>query len=302
LLKQISPEQEKHLHHWSIPAPLTLLLALVVFFYVRGCLHLRKAFLRVITLGKMASFIGGVTLIWVAVGSPLAALDHELLTIHMVQHLLLMAVAPPLIMLGRPVIALLHGLPKGFVQAIVGPFFHWAPVRQLRKVVTNVVFCWFVGTMTVIGWHFPAAFALGQHSVAWHEIEHASFLLAGFLFWGPVIEPWPSVSHSPKWSVPLYLFLATLPCDALSAFLTFCGRVVYHSYISAAHIFGISALQDQEWAGVLMWTSITFIYMVPAMALTVRILSPAANRGSQAHLGPQTAGNELVGATRIEVM
>ena len=79
-------------------------------------------------------------------------------------------------------------------------------------------------------------------------------------------------------------------------------RVVYRSYLLAPSPLQISALQDQEWAGVLMWVSITFIYMVPAMALTVRILSPATSRDSQAHFGSQTAGNELLGSNRIEVM
>jgi len=290
------------LHDWSIPIPLTLLLALVLFFYVRGSLHLRKAFPRFITLGHMAAFTGGIISIWFAVASPLSALDEDLLTVHMVQHLLLMLVAPPLIMQGRPALALLHGLPKHFVQAIVGPFLRWTPVRQLGKFVTNTVFCWFAGTMTVIGWHIPAAFALGHHSAVWHEVQHASFLLAGFLFWWPVIQPWPSASRSPKWSIPLYLFLATLPCDALSAFLTFCDRVVYTSYLLAPRSFPISALQDQEWAGVLMWVSITFIYMVPAMALTVRLLSPAVTGDSQVHFDSQTTGNELLAATRAEVM
>src|SRR5262249_35351671 len=278
-----------------------MLLALAVLFYVRGWLHLRRAFPQFISVGHIAAFMGGIVSIWIAVASPLAALDDEFLTVHMVQHLLLMAVAPPLIMLGRPALPLLHGLPKHFIQGVVGPFLRWTPARQLGKIVTNTVFCWFAGTMTVIGWHLPAAFALGQHSVAWHEIQHASFLLAGFLFWWPVLQPWPSISRSPKWSLPLYLFLATLPCDALSAFLTFCDRVVYPSYLSAAHSFAISALQDQEWAGVIMWVSITFIYMVPAMALTVRILSPATPRDSQVHFGSQTVRNQLLGATRIEV-
>jgi len=274
----------------------------MLFFYARGWMHLRKAFPRFITPGHMAAFTGGAISIWLAVASPLAALDEDLLTVHMVQHLLLMAFAPPLIMVGRPALALLHGLPKRFVQVVVGPLLRWTPIRQLEEIVTNTVFCWFAGTMTVIGWHIPAAFALGQHSAVWHEIQHASFLLAGFLFWWPVIQPWPSASRSLKWSIPLYLFLATLPCDALSAFLTFCDRVVYPSYLSAAHSFGLSALQDQQWAGVIMWVSITFIYMVPAMALTVRLLSPPAAADSQAHFGPQTAGNELLAATRIEVM
>ena len=290
------------MHDWSIPIPLTIVLALVLFFYARGSLHLRKAFPRFITLGHMAAFTGGIISIWIAVASPLAALDEDLLTVHMVQHLLLMAFAPPLIMLGRPALALLHGLPKRFIKRIVGPVLRLAPVRQLEKIVTNTAFCWLAGTMTVIGWHLPAAFALGQHSALWHDIQHASFLLAGFLFWWPVIQPWPSASRSPKWSIPLYLFLATLPCDALSAFLTFCDRVVYSSYLSAAHSFGLSALQDQQWAGVIMWVSITFIYMFPAMAMTRRILSPAVLEDPQAHFDPQAAGNELLAATRAEVM
>lgn len=290
------------MHDWSFPIPLTMLLALVVFFYTRGWLHLRKAFPQIITLRNMAVFIAGIISILVAVASPLAALDDELLTVHMVQHLLLMAVAPPLILLGRPALSLLHGMPRRFVHATVGPFLRWTPVREAGRVITHPVFCWIAATMTVIGWHLPAAFALGLHSVAWHEIQHASFLLAGFLFWWPVIQPWPSVSRLPKWSIPLYLFLATLPCDALSAFLTFCGRVVYPHYLSASGPMWISALQDQEWAGVLMWVCVTFIYMLPALALTVRILSPAAPTDSQAHFSSQSAGNELLSATRIEVM
>ena len=288
------------MHEWSFPIPLTILLALVVFFYARGWLHLKKAFPKIITLRHIATFMGGIASIWIAVATPLAALDHELLTVHMVQHLLLMAVAPPLILLGRPFQCLLHGMPKGFVQGVVGPFVRWTPVRYFEKIASRTIFCWFAGTMTVIGWHLPAAFVLGQHSAAWHEIQHASFLLAGLLFWWPVIEPWLSISRSPKWSIPLYLFFATLPCDALSAFLTFCGRVVYPSYLSASRAFGISALQDQEWAGVLMWVCVTFIYMVPAMVLTVRILSPAGLEDSVA-FGSQPIVNQLLGTTRIEV-
>jgi putative membrane protein len=263
------------LHHWSFPIPLTMLLALVALFYVRGWLHLRKALPRIINFLHMAAFIGGLVAIWVAAGSPLAFMDHDLLSVHMVQHLLLMAVAPPLLLLGAPIPALLHGLPLHFVQGDLSAFFRSAPLRQLGRVIVHPVFCWFAATLTVIAWHLPAVFALGLHSHPWHEIQHVSFLLAGFLFWWPVIQPWPSASPSPSWSITLYLFLATLPCDALSAFLTFCGRVVYPVYLSARPPFPISALQDQEWAGVLMWVSITFIYMAPALVLTVRLLSPA---------------------------
>ena len=96
----------------------------------------------------------------------------------------------------------------------------------------------------------------------------------GLLFWWPVVQPWPSIARWPRWSTPLYLFLATLPCDALSAFLAFCDRVVYRSY-AAGHLAGVSPLRDQEFAGALMWVCITFIYLVPAVVITIQLLSPA---------------------------
>jgi putative membrane protein len=270
------------LHHWSFPVPFTLLLAVVVIVYLRGWLQLRKAFPQIITWGNLSAFVSGTISIWIAVASPLSVMDHMLLSVHRVQHLLLMAVAPPLILVGSPVPAFLHGLPQRFVQGDLGPYFRSAWLRRLERIISHPAFCWFAATLTVIGWHLPSLFALGLHSPPWHEIQQASFLLAGFLFWWPVIQPWPSSSRSPGWSVPLYLFLATLPCDALSAFLTFCGRVVYPVYLSARPPFPISALQDQEWAGVLMWVSVTFIYMVPALVLTVRLLSPAGTTPNKA--------------------
>ena len=81
------------------------------------------------------------------------------------------------------------------------------------------------------------------------------------------------------WSVPVYLFLATLPCDALSAFLAFCGHVVYRPYLSArAGMFGLSALADQELAGALMWVAVTFFYLIPALVVAARLLSGERNQ------------------------
>jgi len=253
--------EEAALDVWSFPIPLAVFLALATFLYARGWLRLRTVFPHLISAGQMTAFISGVFSVWIGVGSPLAVLDDELLSVHMVQHILLMAVAPALILLGAPALPLLHGLPKRLVQRAVGPLLRWSPIRSAGRALTHPIFCWLAATITVIGWHVPAIFELGLQSDRWHEIQHASFFAAGLLFWWPVIQPWPSVSRWPRWSVPVYLFLATLPCDALSAFLTFCDRVVYRSYLFAPRPLQISALQDQEWAGVLMWVSITFIYM-----------------------------------------
>ena len=115
---------------------------------------------------------------------------------------------------------------------------------------------------------------MAMRSERWHALEHACFFAAGLLFWWPVIQPWPSVAKWPQWSVPLYLFLATIPCDALSAFLTFCDRVVYPHYLFAERLFDISPLGDQACAGAVMWVCVTFAYLAPAAVVTIQMLSP----------------------------
>jgi cytochrome c oxidase assembly factor CtaG len=122
-------------------------------------------------------------------------------------------------------------------------------------------------------------FQLAQQSASWHGIQRASFFATGLLFWWPVVRPWSAVAQLPQGAVPLYLFAATLPCDALSAFLVFCDRVVYRQYRAEPGHVGMSALADQQAAGAFMWVSITFLYLVPAIAMTVRALSPARQRG-----------------------
>jgi putative membrane protein len=189
---------------------------------------------------RTASLAGGIAAAATAVGSPLAHLDHHSLVAHMVQHLLLMLVAAPLILLGMRSDAL----------------------PQIPAAV-----CWLAGTGAVILWHVPPVFDLALKSTLWHEFESASFFVAGLLFWRPVIG-------SSGWSAPVYLFLATLPCDALSAFLAFCGHVVYRPYLSMrAGMLGLSALDDQELAGAVMWVAVTFFYLIPALVLAARLLS-----------------------------
>ena len=248
--------------------PIALLLAALV--YLRGWFHLRST--NAISLWRAAAFCGGLLCIWIATASSLAALDEQLLSVHMVQHLLLMTAAPPLLLLGSPVLPLLHGLPKFAMRGVLGPLMRLPTVQRIGHALANPVFCWFAATGVLIGWHVPAAFALGLASEPWPAVEHLSFLCAGLIFWWPVIPSWPSVSH-PRWSAVLYLFLATLPCDALSAFLAFCDRVVYPAYQAVPRRFVMSALQDQQCAGALMWVCVTFAYLVPAVVITTRLLS-----------------------------
>jgi putative membrane protein len=194
---------------------------------------------------RIAAFAGGLASLWVAVASPVSHLDHHLLTAHMVQHLLLMLVAAPLVLLGVGSSLRLHLRP-------------------------NLVVSWLAGSLTVIIWHVPAIFELALRSPFWHAFEHATFFVAGILFWWPAVR---SGFESQSWSLPIYFFLATLPCDALSAFLAICGHVVYPPYLSGHRHFGLSPLDDQALAGALMWVTVTFAYLIPALVLTARLLS-----------------------------
>lgn len=280
---------------WTLPVPLTLAAILAASLYLRGWIHLRSVFIHAIPVWRAASFVLGLILIWIALGSPLSVLDEELLTVHMVQHLLLMTFAPPLILLGAPVMPLLHGLPQQIVQAVVGPLFRWTPLQWIGHVITRPVFCWLAAAAALVGWHIPAAFTLGLQSESWHIVEHACFLGSGFLFWWPVVQPWPSAAVWPRWSILLYLFLATIPCDVLSGFLVFSDRIAYANYSSRLRQFSVSVLEDQQVAGALMWTCVTIVYLIPAVILTMRLLT--VRRSGENH----SAQSELSGDASSQV-
>jgi putative membrane protein len=266
------------LQSWSPPFGVNLALGLTVIIYVRGWLRLHATFPKLFSAWRLAAFLTGIISVWIAIGSPLAAFDDVSLTVHMVQHLLLMAIAPPLVLLGAPALPFLQGLPQLIARRIIGPFLKWAPLRRFGHLITNPAICWLVATLALIVWHVPAMFEAALRNDWLHNLEHASFLAAGLLFWWPVVQPWPSTARWPRWSLPLYLFAATLPCDALSGFLAFCDRVVYVSYISAPRLLNIPPLEDQQLAASLMWICVTIILLVPAVIVTMQILSPQGSR------------------------
>lgn len=266
-----------HLHppaSWSFPVGLTCGLLAVAIFYSWGWWRCRRMFPGAISVSRMVAFVSGLLFVWIAVGSPLGDLDHRMLTAHMVQHLLLMLAAAPLILLGAPVVPFVHSLPR-LIRRGVFNFSSQQRVRKFGRALTNPAFCLFASSLTVIAWHTPDLFELAMRSPGWHIVQQLSFFATGILFWWPVIQPWPSSARWPRWMIPLYLFFATLPCDALSAFLTFCDRAVYPSYQNGASPLGLSALSDQQLAGSLMWVCVTFVYLLPAVAITMQILAPS---------------------------
>jgi putative membrane protein len=266
-----------HVHSETIfsefPVPLALALLFAAWLYLRGWIYIRLSSPNAIPTWRAISYFLGLLLVTTALASPLAAYDHNLLTVHMIKHLLLMTVAPALILLGEPVRVFWIGM-RPFARRSLRRVLRRSPLRRFAQVVTRPALCWTVSALTLIGWHIPALFTLGVRSAAWHTLEEAMFFGAGLLFWWPVIQPWPSTSPGPRWSMLLYLFLATLPCDILSGFLAFSDRVAYPVYFSTPRLFGFSVLEDQQCAAALMWTCVTLLYLVPAAIISSKLLAP----------------------------
>jgi putative membrane protein len=294
---------EALLQSWSPPVAVDASLCLVTLVYARGWIRLRATFPKLIPAWRLTAFLGGVAGIWLAIGSPLEAFDDVSLTVHMVQHLLLMSFSPPLILLAWPALPLLRGLPHWVGRLIIGPFARFELSKRLARAVTHPVVCWLAAALALVGWHIPGAFEAALRWEWLHELEHASFLAAGLLFWWPVVQPWPSSTRWPRWLIPLYLFCATLPCDVLSAFLVFCDRVVYASYLSGPSMFPISALQDQACAAALMWVSVTLVFLVPAVVVTMEILSPTKGPWAQEpRNGLPGAPDQYLHVSKLEVL
>jgi len=271
----MSPVAQAVLASWSFPPWVTALNLLTALLYIRGWSALHTAIPERFGARRLVCFLGGLVTLQLALASPIDAFDPFFVADHMFQHMLLMMLVPPLILLGDPAIPLLHGLPRWIARDVLGPVLSSPVVQRLGGMLTHPAFCWLAMAMAMLGWHVPQAYELALRSPGWHEAEHATFLVASLLFWWPVCQPWPSRPRWPAWTLPVYLLLADFVNTALSAFLTFSDRVLYPSYATVPRLGGVSAQTDQVVAGVSMWVIGSFAFLVPAVAITVRLLSPS---------------------------
>lgn len=267
------PALAELLREWSLPlVPLvTLSLALVV--YLRGWRFGRVTRSRELPVWRAACFVSGVIALWIALASPIDALDDYLLAVHMMQHFILMSVAPPLIVLGAPVVPMLRGLPRVVIRAL-RPMFRAPWIRAIVQTMTHPVFAWLAMNVAYLGWHVPAAFELTFQSEPIHNFEHACFFATSLLFWWVVLEPWPARARWPRWAMIPYLLSADVLNTILSATLAFAGRVLYPSYAAAPRVCFLTPLKDQVAAGAEMWVLNSVVFLIPAVVIAMRELSP----------------------------
>lgn len=267
---------------WDFPPVVCSELALVALIYSIGFLRIRKSRPRIFESWRWWCFMGGMAALVVAVSSPLDTLDDRLLVIHMVQHFVLMSIAPPLILFGAPVVPMLRGLPRVFVRSVLGPLIRIRPLRRFFHALIQPKVAWLLMVLSYIIWHIPAAYESTLASENIHNCEHACFFFSNILFWWPIIEPWPSRFKGSRWLLLPYLLSAGVVNTAISAFLVFSGRLIYPSYGEHPGMFGLSPLADQAAAGAFMWVANSIVFLLPAYGITLQLLSPRKSRGWKA--------------------
>lgn len=259
-----------------------LLLAIVLVAYLRGWRHLSAVGHRP---PRWWLVLYGLGLTAVAVA--LLGLDEladEYFSMHMVQHLLLITVAAPLVTLGNPFPFILWGLPRRERVALARTL---RPRAMLRRVVSALTFMPVAGVVhvsTVWLWHVPLLYdAAAEHEVL-HALEHATLFATAILFWWPIVQPAPRL-HSrvhPGFQI-FYLLAATAQNTALGMILAVPERAFYPHYIRLAATLGVSAVDDQAFGGGLMW-SMGHMYLLPILLILYAVSRESGREGHEAWL------------------
>lgn len=267
---------------WSLPIWLTVSMLITAALYLRGWLAIRETRHAQFTAERLTSFMGGLVLLWIVVASPLDGFADSLLTVHMIEHLLLMSAIPMLLLYGLPVVPLLRGLPSPVLRWIVGPLMRVTLLRRVAEWLVTPAIAWLAMNLAYLCWHVPAAYNLALENETVHGVEHQCFLLTSLLFWWYIFRPWPAKQRPDDWGMLVYLALGDVVMTLLSAFLAFCDRPVYSYYVTHPNPFHIPVLEDQVLGAVLMWVLGSFAYLVPAMVITLRLAGTSDSRATPA--------------------
>jgi putative membrane protein len=251
---------------WSFEYGVVLPLALAGWLYIRGTRALWRSASpgRGVRTREVTAFgLGWLTLV-IALVSPVHRLGEALFSAHMVQHELLMALAAPLLVLGRPLVPWVWALPPTWRRR-VGRLTSAAPFRKGWDGLTLPGVAWTLHAVAIWSWHLPALFQATLRSETVHALQHASFLGTGLLFWWTVLERrhgrlgWPGAV--------IALFTTAVHTGLLGALLTFSNRLWYPLYAPATAAWGLTPLEDQQLAGLIMWIPGGMAYLIAALAL-----------------------------------
>lgn len=263
---------------WPVQAPFFLVLESAVLYWLGGKLHGPAHRDEAQERLRSAAFYGGLLTIVIALDTPLDDLADSLFLAHMTQHLLLLMVAPPLIVLSAPWMRLWRPLPLGFRRTVAKSIARgrWAaPLRALGRLLARPAPAWIAFNVVLVAWHVPALYDATLSNQAVHELEHAMFLCAGVVFWLQVFDSRPVRAHLAYGARAVYLTTALLVSWVLAIVLAFASSPLYQAYAGLAHRpGGLSALADQELAAGMMWVPGSIPFTIAIVWALYRWLEP----------------------------
>jgi putative membrane protein len=226
---------EVNLKAWYFEPAVISSTFIVVSFYFYGALTQKGCFVP----WRAAVFLLGVTSMVFALCSPLDAAADRLLSMHMMQHVFLTTIGPPLVLLG---------LPKGMLS----PVFRIKPVQRVARVVFNPVLTAIFFVVNMWLWHVPPIYEEALTNLDVHIMMHTAFLASGILFWWPVIQPTPETGRMADGAKMFYLFATGMPMELLAVLFFASQSVIYDFYAQTTRLWGVGPMDDQQVAGLVM--------------------------------------------------
>ena len=243
---------------WSFEPGVTVPLVITACLYLRGA---RPA--RGVTRRQSVCFWAGWGSLAAALISPLHTLGEALFSAHMAQHEVLMLVAAPLLVLSRPLVPMLWGLPLQW-RRTAGQSAKTPLAQRFWRGLTCPFTAWWIHAVALWIWHAPVLFQATLSSELVHALQHASFLFSALLFWWSLFYARGRAAYGLG---VLYIFTTAVHTSILGALLTFARTVWYPAYGSRAVVWGLTPLEDQQVGGLLMWVPAGVVYLVAGLAL-----------------------------------
>jgi putative membrane protein len=266
---------------WSFDAYVVLPMIMALLLYARGITVVwdRAGVGHGVREWRAWCFAGGMAALAIALVSPLDALGGTLFTAHMTQHVLLMGVAAPLLVLGTPLVAFMWALPQPLREA-VGRVMARRGVRAGWRVITAPAIAWLLHAAAIWIWHAPQLYAAAVSSAVVHAAQHASFMGTAVLFW------WVLRDRAAHGLAVLYLFTTAVHSSILGALLAFAPSAWYAPYEATAPVWGLTALEDQQIGGFIMWVPAGLVYFGAALVVLGMWLQRSDRRLQQYGLQP----------------
>jgi putative membrane protein len=261
---------------WSFEPAVVIGLALTGGMYIHGLLRMwgNAGGGRGVQHWEATAFGAGWIVLALALLSPLHHWGETLFSAHMAQHELLMALAAPLLILGRPLVPFVWALPIRWRRR-AGEWAMIPPARNIWRVLSLPLVAWTLHAVAIWIWHAPPLFDATLHSNLIHSLQHLSFLGTGLLFWWTVLRG--SHGRLARPGAVVYLFSTALHTTVLGALLTFSSRVWYPLYATGAGGWGLTPLEDQQLAGLIMWVPAGLAYLIASLAIVGSWLKEPAN-------------------------